>query len=476
MFMMPYVSRITRGSFPLGVILIVLSCAIVFFGFQAGDEKRYERMDEYYASSVLPGVELPAYEAYLRKQGETAALTQLERMRRSRAMFAALHRMQADDTFMGQLRAGRIITETHPQFEDWQRARHQFDAMEQRLFTERFHFDTAHPSLLTAITHQFMHGDTGHIVGNMVVLMLVGPAVEALIGTLPFLVVFVLGGIGAAASHWLVTQGAPGGLVGASGAIAAVMGAFAVLLGTRRIPFFYFVFVYFDVIRAPALLALPIWLINEAVQFFWLGNSHVAYGAHFGGLIVGALLVLPLRKRALLRLPPEGEEAEAAPVRPGATLALQEARRLMTAQRFDEARRAYARAASQAQGEVSVLRECTNVVKLAPASAEYHATMTQVLRLRGQDTATQALVLESFRDYLKQAKPLPRILPDTALILIERFGQTRCLPELDRCARLLHASAPTYPGLAQTLAQVVHILRVAGDPLRAVELAKLKVG
>lgn len=481
MFMMPYVTRLTRNSFPLGVILVVLACVIVFFGLQSGDERRYALMGDYYGTSVLPKIELPAYEAYLTKQSEAKKLKQFLHLKQAQAGYAALQLMQADDVFMGRLRAGGIITEDHPDFYDWQRARRQIDAMEKRLFTERFHFDTEHPTLLTAITHQFMHGGTGHIVGNMVVLILVGPAVEALIGTLPFLLLFLLGGIGAAAGHYLATHGAPGGLVGASGAISAVMGAFAVLLGMRRIPFFYFVFVYFDVIRAPALLALPIWLVNEALQFFWLGSSHVAYGAHFGGLVVGALLVLPLRKRALARLLPEGEAADGGssdkPVaRPASALALQEARRLMASQRFDEARRAYARAASQTQGDVSVLRECLNVARLAPASAEYHAMMAQVLALSGEDVPTQTLVLESFRDYVQKAKPLPQIAPATAAALLTRFSQARCLPELDRVARLLHASAPTLPGLDALLAQAVHALRNGGDPLRASELSRLKAG
>ena len=425
---------------------------------------------------ALPAIELPAYEDYLRQRGETRPLQRLEEARREKALFAALRQMQNDERFMARLRSGSIVTDEHQQFHEWRAARGNFDDMEKRLFTQRFHFDTERPSLLTAVSHQFMHGGTGHLVGNMVVLILVGPAVEALIGTLPFLLLFVLGGLGAAGGHWLATQGVPGGLVGASGAIAAVMGAFAVLLGKRRIPFFYFVFVYFDVFRAPALLALPIWLVNEALQFFWLGSSHVAYGAHFGGLVVGALLVLPWRRRALARLLPEGADAAAeAPSKPMAEAVIVEARRLMSTQRFDEARRAYARAAVQARGNVAVLRECVNVAKLAPASAEYHAVAAQALALPGIDPATQTLVLETFRDYLQKAKPLPQLAPETLLALIERFAQTRCLPELERAARLLHASAPQHPRVSQALAQTVHVLRQAGDPLRATELSKLKV-
>lgn len=477
MFMMPYVMRLSRNSFPLGVILVVLSCAIVYFGFQAQDEKRFERMGEFYASSVMPGLELPAYAEYLRKQGERDKLAKMDEFKREKALFPALRTMQGDVVFMAALRADKIIMESHAQFYDWRSARRQFDAMQTRLFTERFHFDSEHPRWLTAFTHQFMHGSTGHLLGNMLVLILVGVAVEALIGTLPFLCVFLLGGLGAVATHWLVTQGAAGGLVGASGAISAIMGAFAVVLGMRRIPFFYSLIVYFDVIRAPALLALPIWLINEAVQFFWLGNAHVAYGAHFGGLVVGALLVLPLRRRALARLP-SNEELAAAPTgqakstQSAAALALHEARRLMSQQRFDDARRAYARAAAHAPADLALLRECLNVAKLAPASVEYHAIMGLTLSLRSSSTEAQSLVLEAFRDYLQKAKPLPQISPETAAQLIERFSQTRCLPELSRTARLLHASA--HPQREALLAQAVHILRNAGDAQGASELAKLQ--
>ncbi|MEN9397541.1 MAG: hypothetical protein RLZ81_2071, partial [Pseudomonadota bacterium] len=70
MFMMPYVSRITRGGFPFGVILLVLINLIVFFVPQAMDERRYERIADYYAQSVLPAIELPAFARYLRSEGE----------------------------------------------------------------------------------------------------------------------------------------------------------------------------------------------------------------------------------------------------------------------------------------------------------------------------------------------------------------------------------------------------------------------
>jgi membrane associated rhomboid family serine protease len=478
MFMMPWIARLTRSSFPLGVILLVLINAFVFFGLQSRDEKRYELMVDYYAHSVLPALELPRFAAHLKRVGEAEKLKRFEQMEKARALFPAIRLMEADDIFMRELRGGRIITEAMPQFEDWQRARHQFEAMQQRLFTEKYAFDGEHPRWFTTLSHQFLHGDTGHIVGNMVVLILVAPAVEALLGTLPFLIVYLVGGLGAVGMHWLLSGGT-GSLVGASGAISAVMGAFAVLLGMRRIPFFYFFFFFFDIIRASALLALPIWLANEAIQFLWLGGiSHVAYGAHFGGLLAGALLVLPLRQRALARLGPEEDEESAsepgeAPL-PVAELTLREARRLMAAQRFDDARRAYARAAQQAGADVQRLRECWNVVKLAPASAEYHALAVLVLALRGQDGVTRAFLREVFNAYVQQAKPLPRLAPEVLLLLIERFCSEQAWAELERAARLLQAAAPAHPELGSALNRAMRALREGGEPMRANALATLR--
>lgn len=475
MFMMPYLSQITRSRFPIAVIFLVLVNAIVFFGPQALDEKRYQRMAEYYAQSVLPNIELPAYVERLKRGADKDKARNVEEWVKRRALFPVLRTMEQDEAFMRDLHEGRVVTEDNAQYWEWKQARRHYEDLNHGVFTERFHFDTEHPSALTAFSHQFLHGDTGHIVGNMIVLSLVGPAVEALLGGPVFLLLYLASGVAAAFSHMFLSH-ATGGLVGASGAISGVMGAFAVLLGMRRIPFFYFVFVYFDVVRAPALLALPIWLANEAVQLLWLGNEHVAYGAHLGGLVVGALLAFPFRRRALALLE-SGKVVTEKPAEAPKTVsesALGEARRLMKAQRFDEARRAYAKAAPQAKGDVAVLKECLNIAKLAPASAEYHAIVAHVLALRSTDSALHALVLETFRDYVQKAKPAPQLAPETIATLAQRFIALRCLPELDRAVRLMHDLAPDHPDLPKLLAHAAHSLRQGGDPTRAAELLKLK--
>ncbi|MDZ7748084.1 MAG: rhomboid family intramembrane serine protease [Halofilum sp. (in: g-proteobacteria)] len=78
-------------------------------------------------------------------------------------------------------------------------------------------------------------------------------------------------------------------LVGASGAVAGLMGLCGVLYGRRPIRFFYFIGVYADYVKAPALVLLGLWLGKEVFQFLRYSElSNVAYTAHIGGLLTGA--------------------------------------------------------------------------------------------------------------------------------------------------------------------------------------------
>lgn len=84
-------------------------------------------------------------------------------------------------------------------------------------------------------------------------------------------------------------------LVGASGSIAGAMAMVAVLYGTRRVPVFYWAFVYFNTARIPALLLLPLWLAIEAVQWGLSPEAPVSYIAHIGGFLAGGVLAWLLR-------------------------------------------------------------------------------------------------------------------------------------------------------------------------------------
>ena len=84
------------------------------------------------------------------------------------------------------------------------------------------------------ITASYLHGGFQHIVGNMVLLLIVGTLVSRKIGQIRFLVVYSICGVAAQA---LSAAGHPDIVsVGASGAIAGIMGAACILATSDRCP------------------------------------------------------------------------------------------------------------------------------------------------------------------------------------------------------------------------------------------------
>ncbi|HZX31404.1 MAG TPA: rhomboid family intramembrane serine protease [Rhodocyclaceae bacterium] len=480
MFLMPYLKHAVKTSFPFGVVLIVAANLLVYFGFQQRDAHRYQRAYDYYQHSILVRLEPPAYVDHLRQQGKDKARARFQRAQLDGNLPYLVQTMADDAGFMAKLRSGQVVPPEHPDYGQWLQARRYFDGIRESMVTEQYAFRTDKPSLLTAFTHQFLHGDMSHLAGNMITFILIAPAVEAILGTSLFLTVYLVGGLGAVGMHWLIV-GSGSGLIGASGAISAVMGAFAALFRWRRIPFFYFVVVYFDVIRAPALLALPIWVVNEFLQLVWFGNRGIAYGAHIGGLLVGGLLAWPLAGRVAQRF----AEAPAADAKDGKTdddietamaLAkrhLAKGRQLVREHRFDEARQAYARAAGCAGLDAAALRECFNIAKLSPGSKEFHLVARAILGHAGDQDETHQLVVDTFGEYLGLAQPRPFLNGDILAGLAGRFRRRRCMGELDRVARLFHNIAPTHPSCREVLLAAAQCHQQAGDGHRAAELAIL---
>lgn len=299
MLLIPYQTRFTAKSLPVITLTLILVNAFVYFVFQAGDKQAYQRAADYYFTSQLPHIELPRYATYLERRTDRGALQVLRMLRAGTKPEQSLRlvlAMEKDREFMRDLRDGVVVPSSDPAYAVWRDQRVQFDALIGRVFTERFALEPGSGSALNQalrlFTYQFLHGDWMHWLGNMVVLLLAGPFAEAALGRFRFLIAFVASGVFAGALHMLVSDQP---LVGASGSISGAMAMVAVLYGTRKVPVFYWLFVYFNTARIPALLLLPIWLLIEAVQWAASPESRVAYSAHIGGFIAGAVLAWLLR-------------------------------------------------------------------------------------------------------------------------------------------------------------------------------------
>lgn len=147
---------------------------------------------------------------------------------------------------------------------------------------------------LAVAVSMFLHGSIAHLLFNMWFLWIFGNNIEEAYGTIGYLLLYLVAGLGATAAFVFANPNATDPMIGASGAIAGILGAYLVLFPNHRIlSLFLFFFV-----QIPAGLYLIAWFLLQ----FITQEPGVAWQAHVGGFIVGALITLLLRPVLMARL------------------------------------------------------------------------------------------------------------------------------------------------------------------------------
>ncbi len=144
---------------------------------------------------------------------------------------------------------------------------------------------------LSMFTCMFLHGGWLHLIGNMWFLWIFGNNIEDRLGHIPFLLFYLGGGLLATVSHWFVEPSSTMPVIGASGAIAAVLGAYAVTWPWARVHTLVFLFIFITVIDVPALLVLGVWFVGQLWSSAQGQEAGVAWWAHIGGFVAGAVLM-----------------------------------------------------------------------------------------------------------------------------------------------------------------------------------------
>jgi membrane associated rhomboid family serine protease len=145
----------------------------------------------------------------------------------------------------------------------------------------------------------------------MLYLWIFGNNIEDVLGRVPYLAFYLIGGVVAALSEvafQLVSGGSlDGPLVGASGAISAVLGAYLVWFPRARVLSVVYLGLFFQLVRVPAVLVLGLFFVLQllagvAALSAPASVGGVAYFAHIGGFVAGALVALALRAGRVVRL------------------------------------------------------------------------------------------------------------------------------------------------------------------------------
>ncbi len=148
--------------------------------------------------------------------------------------------------------------------------------------------------MMDLMRSMFMHGSWMHLIGNMLYLWIFGDNVEDAIGHIPYLFFYVFCGLAAAAAHVILAPNSQVPTLGASGAIAGVLGAYLVLFPGNRVMTLVPMGRTMVMREMSALAVLGIWFVFQFIStVMTMGNTEqggVAFAAHVGGFIAGAVL------------------------------------------------------------------------------------------------------------------------------------------------------------------------------------------
>ncbi|MEJ2363935.1 MAG: rhomboid family intramembrane serine protease [Deltaproteobacteria bacterium] len=297
MLIIPLTNNINKHNLPLITIIIIAINCFIFFFIQSGDRRHQHEAMQFYLDSGLGSIEISRYLDYVEMNKHKEILDSSGRGRVSKNTVARYYgKMLNDSTFMHKLLAEQIITADEEIYEEWRTLRNRFADMLSRVTSMKYGYIPSSPHYLNAVTYMFLHGGVMHLVGNMVFLWLVGCVLELGCGMVVYGGLYLLTGVASVCLFQFVYMDSVLPLIGASGAISGLMGAYTLLYGKKKIKIFYSLGVYFNYTTIYGIVLLPVWIGKEFFQLFFGGPSQVAYVAHIGGLISGALLAVLILK------------------------------------------------------------------------------------------------------------------------------------------------------------------------------------
>jgi membrane associated rhomboid family serine protease len=416
MIILPLERPIDWRNPPLVTLLLVAINCVCFFIWQHGEDERFFQAMEFYSDSGLAKLEYSAFIRYS-KSSKSESVEETENSKKHDAI-NQFFEMRGDVGFYRALMNSEVIKPDSENYLDWKRERDRFNRLLAQVTYLEYGLKTAQPDWQSLIAHMFLHADFMHLFGNMFFLVAVGMLVELTLGRGSYLLGYFVVGLGSALFYlWIAEESyIPG--IGASGAVSGIMGMYSVLFWMRRIRFFYFLFVYFDYVRLPAIALLPLWIGNELYQIMAYPDSNINYLAHLGGFISGGVIALLLKEFSPsynMRVFDESKNENRFNMR------LNSALEYCEAQNYRRALPILKSLFTEQPDNRRLLYTYYEASRLYPESEGFHQVCQHILQLPETDPATNQLVLEVYDSYRRLAKPKPRIGRNALCQIVKRL-------------------------------------------------------
>jgi membrane associated rhomboid family serine protease len=153
------------------------------------------------------------------------------------------------------------------------------------------------PDALTLVTYAFLHADLMHLLGNMIFLWVFADNVEDALGHLRYFVFYILCAVAAGYAFVLSDPASEAPVIGASGAVGGNIAAYLLLHPRAKV---WILLLLRIPLRLSAVYVLGFWILFQFVAALGTdGEDGIAWWAHIGGLVAGAVLVVFMRRRGV---------------------------------------------------------------------------------------------------------------------------------------------------------------------------------
>jgi membrane associated rhomboid family serine protease len=458
MFIVPVTGQLSRRNLPLVTIGLILINCLIFFVFQSNQAQQYREAEGYYFTSGLADIEIRRFVEYRNTTADKPINPQDLEQLNDEELAEIYLEMRRDGQFEAKLRNEEIITPRDPVYHEWKQLRNWYEHLHSKIVSAKFGFTPGKSKPITFFTYMFLHGSFQHLLGNMIFLWLVGCMIEMGSSRVFCGATYVLTGLGAALLFGLMHPRSGIHLVGASGAISGLMGTFCVLYGRKKVKFFYSLGVYFNYLKAPAIILLPVWIAKEIYFLYSDDIGKVAYEAHLGGLISGALLGLIgfalFRRANAVRLAADESPDEISPL---IEKALEHVSRL----EMDAASRLLEQVLSKDPGHIGALTHLFNILKNDPRNPRFHEAARQLLDRLAADGARHTTAGQVFEEYIRSADQ-PCLTADLYLRMIVVLAGSGCPEKAEGIMAMLLKQKPILPGIPQALLKLAEGFRRKG--------------
>jgi len=420
---------------PILTILLILISSGCYFTWQTNDTASEAASFQYYISSGLASIEVPAYIQYLQSHNKPVTnLKDLLMKDKQRGYRAALQKLIVDGAFLKQLQNNQIIRTDNPKFTQWQQRYKEFNRLKERIVKYRFGLKPYDYNLESLVIHNFLHDSVNHLVLNMIFLFMFGFIIELAIGRAAYLFVFLSSGIMSAFTLVLINPQSAHWVVGASGAIAGLVGFYTMLYGLRKIKFFYSVIVYFGYVTAPALMLLPVWLIYELINQFYFSDQ-VSNLSHIGGLAFGAFLgFIYKRYPQLIHQQTLEDNSLQLQFKKKFQLAINNIAQL----KFNTAHKILNELLINQPNNFEIIKQLYNLEKINPHTDQYHVFTHQLIKLAIDRSGNEKFIHSIYKEYSNIAKPSAKFTTDLLYSLARIFSTNNYMDDAGKiCLYLL---------------------------------------